>query len=80
MVIGFDLTNLKEASMELLVRWACDCMDPRWACPYCNGAGTLERWLPVTDLPLLRHDSYIVMGRRKVHNFSRTEVASALSG
>jgi hypothetical protein len=64
--------------MELLVRWACHCIEPHWACSYCNGEGTLERWLPVSTLPLLRYDSYILMGRRKTRSFSNTEVASAL--
>jgi hypothetical protein len=65
--------------MELLVRWACDCMEPRWACPYCNSDGTLERWLPAPDLALLRHESYIVMGRRKIRSVCNTEVASVSS-
>jgi hypothetical protein len=52
--------------MEVLVRWACDCIEPRWACPYCHGEGTLERWLPVTALSLLRQEPYIIMSRREI--------------
>jgi hypothetical protein len=54
--------------MEVLVRSACDCIEPRWACPFCNGEGTLEAWLPITVLPLLRQESYILMGHRQTRS------------
>ena len=40
-------------NMEVLVRWDCHCIAPRWSCPDCEGEGIFERWLSREDLSFL---------------------------
>ena len=65
--------------MEVLIRYLCQCYhQPKEAffnvrCPYCNGRGYLERWVPyllLRNVGVLFKDAYLIRGRRKIPDHS----------
>ena len=52
------------STMEVLLRWDCSCITPRWACPECGGEGLIDAWLTLEEAALLGKPHIILSSER----------------
>jgi len=65
--------------MEVLIRYECPCYHQlkeaffNVRCPYCNGRGYLENWVPLLLLKEVRalfKDTFVITGFRKIPDYA----------